>query len=282
MRCTVLVDNQADPSRAELRTEHGLSLLIQTQGSTILFDSGASSLLVQNAKHLGIDLQTVDALVLSHGHYDHGGGLATFLKINSRAIVYCGPGAAEPHFVKLFGLLPKDIGLNRKALGPFSSRFVTVDETGEILPGVYALPLIPLVRQVPKDLGMFYKKTKGHLEKDDFSHEILLAIRDAGGLTVLTGCAHKGILNVVSAATANFLATPIQALIGGLHMTNPLTKRLSETQHDISSIGAELRKNDGLMKLYTGHCTGPKAYALLRQEMGTKIDTLTVGKQILV
>jgi 7,8-dihydropterin-6-yl-methyl-4-(beta-D-ribofuranosyl)aminobenzene 5'-phosphate synthase len=280
MKCTVLVDNQANPAEASLRNEHGLSVLIQTKANTILFDTGASDLLAHNSTQLGIDLQAVDAVVLSHGHYDHAGGLAAFLKMNSEATAYCCPGALEPHVVKLFGFLSKDIGVSRKALNSFVQRFVEVGGITEIATGVYVVPHIPLSHATPKDMGMFFKKTGGRLQKDDFTHEILLVVKEQSGMTVLTGCAHKGVLNTMAAATGNFPGVPIEALIGGLHMTNPVTKRLSETEDDISLVGAQLQKNKTLKKLYAGHCTGPMAYSLLRQQMGGKIDTLMVGKQI--
>ena len=282
MKCTVLVDNQADASRADLRSEHGLSILVETGANTVLFDSGASDLFAENSNRLGVNLQAVDAFVLSHGHYDHGGGLAAFLNMNKKAAVYCGPGARDVHIAKLFGFLSKDIGLNCKALEPFAQRFVTVDNLLEIVPGVYALPNIPASYPTPRDIGMFYKRTGGRLQKDDFTHEMLLVVKEGNGVAVLTGCAHKGVLNILSAASGNFPSVPVLALIGGLHMTNPVTKRLSETEHDISLIGAELQKSESLGKLYAGHCTGAAAYSLLRREMGTKIDPLMVGKQIVL
>lgn len=278
MKCTVLVDNRANPSRAELRSEHGLSLLIETGTNTILFDSGASDLFIQNSKKLGINLQQIDTFVLSHGHYDHGGGLAAFLKMNSRTKVYYGPGALETHVAKLFGFFSKDIGLNQDALVPFLARFVLVKDMKEIVPGVFALSHISLVHKAPKDMGIFYKRPDRHLEKDDFTHEMLLVVKEGKGIRVLTGCAHKGILNILSAAQEHFPDSTVEALIGGLHMTNPVTKRLSETEENIRLIGTTLMNNAKLKMLYTGHCTGPIAYATLQQVMGAKLHPLMVGK----
>lgn len=280
MKCTVLMDNQANPSRTDLGNEHGLSALIETKANTILFDSGASDLFIQNSGHLNINLRAVDTVVLSHGHYDHGGGLAAFLKINDKATIYCGPGALDIHVAKLYGLFSRNIGLNRRALEPFLSRFVTVETLSEIAPDVYVLPHIPFAYPAPNDMSKFYKKSANHLQKDDFTHEILLIVREANDLTVLTGCAHKGILNVVSAVIGNFPSASVAVLVGGLHMMNPATKWLLGTEADINHIGAELKKNNTLKKLYAGHCTGQKAYSLLRQQMGSKIESLMVGKQI--
>lgn len=282
MKVTVVVDNKGSQTIPDLAGEHGLSLLIETDNSKLLFDTGASDLFARNAKTLGINLETVDALVLSHGHYDHGGGLAAFLSTNRHAKVYMGPGALDTHIAKLFGILSKDIGLNRKALEPFRDRLVSVDKMTEIAKGAFVLPQIEMLSRTPKDMGMFYRKTSAGLLKDDFSHEVLLVIQDTKGISVVTGCAHKGILNIVSASEAQFPQVDIKAIIGGLHMTNPVTKRLSESKEVISSIGTTLSNDTRISKLYTGHCTGEAAFLLLKDAMGEKLEPIMVGKQIVV
>jgi 7,8-dihydropterin-6-yl-methyl-4-(beta-D-ribofuranosyl)aminobenzene 5'-phosphate synthase len=282
MKVTVVVDNKGSQTIPDLAGEHGLCLLIETDSNKLLFDTGASDLFARNAKMLGIDLETIDALVLSHGHYDHGGGLAAFLSINKHAKVYMGPGALDTHIAKLFGILSKDIGLNRKALEPFRDRLVSVDKMTEIAKGAFVLPQIEMLSRTPKDMGMFYRKTSAGLLKEDFSHEVLLVIQDTKGISVVTGCAHKGILNIVSASEAQFPQVAIKAIIGGLHMTNPVTKRLSESKEVIRSIGTTLRNDTRISKLYTGHCTGEAAFLLLKDAMGEKLEPIMVGKQIVV
>jgi 7,8-dihydropterin-6-yl-methyl-4-(beta-D-ribofuranosyl)aminobenzene 5'-phosphate synthase len=282
MRITILIDNNKNPSKPDLVAEHGLSLLVETNYSKLLFDTGASDLFIHNSKVLGIDLEAVDAVVLSHGHYDHGGGLALFLKINKRATVYIGPGALDIHFAKLFGILTKDIGLNRKALEPFSDRLFPVEKMTEIVKGTYVVPQINTLSKKPRDIGMFYRRTATTSGKDDFSHEMMLVVTEEQGMTLLTGCSHKGIFNIVSSAESQFPQFAIKAIVGGLHMTNPATKKLSESKEDIKSIGASLFQNDKVQKLFSGHCTGDMAYSLLKQEMGNKLESISVGMQIVV
>jgi 7,8-dihydropterin-6-yl-methyl-4-(beta-D-ribofuranosyl)aminobenzene 5'-phosphate synthase len=282
MKITVLVDNKGSQTIPDLVGEHGLSLLVETDNNKLLFDTGASDLFTRNARTLGINIDTVDALVLSHGHYDHGGGLAAFLSINKHAKVYMGPGALDTHIAKLFGILSKDIGLNRKALEPFRDRLISVDKMTEIAKGAFVLPQIEMLSRTPKDMGMFYRKTSAGLLKDDFSHEVLLVIQDTQGITVVTGCAHKGILNIVSASEAQFPQVDIKAVIGGLHMMNPATKRLSESKEVIRSIGATLHNDIRVSKLYAGHCTGEAAFLLLKDPMREKLEAIMVGKQIVV
>jgi 7,8-dihydropterin-6-yl-methyl-4-(beta-D-ribofuranosyl)aminobenzene 5'-phosphate synthase len=282
MKCTVLVDNQADPSNRKLHREHGLSLLIETAQNRILFDSGASDLFVRNANELSIDLKTVDIVVLSHGHYDHGGGLAAFLSLNNTSKVYHGPGAFESHIAKMSILIAKDIGLNLKAIAPYKDRLISIEGNSEIASGVWLIPQIPLPYERPKDHEMFYKKPKTELERDDFAHEMLLVITEGDEIIVFTGCAHKGILNIVSAVEKQFAATEIKALFGGLHMTNPVTKRLAEKEEDIQGIGKKLFANAMIRQLYACHCTGETAFSILKKEMGNKLQPLMVGKQIVL
>ncbi len=282
VKITVVVDNQASQTSLDLLGEHGLSLLVETDSSKLLFDTGASDLLIRNAHKLGIKLEAVDALVLSHGHYDHGGGLVAFLSINKHAKVYMGPGALETHVAKLFGILSRDIGLDKKALVPFLDRLIQINEKTEIAAGAFVLPQIEMLSRAPRDMGMFYRKTDAGQLKDDFSHEVLLVIEDIKGITIVTGCAHKGILNIVSTAKAQFPKADVRAIIGGLHMMNPATKRLSETKEIVKSIGTTLRDDARVLKLYAGHCTGEAGYLLLKEAMAEKLEPIMVGKQIVL
>jgi 7,8-dihydropterin-6-yl-methyl-4-(beta-D-ribofuranosyl)aminobenzene 5'-phosphate synthase len=280
MRITVLVDNNKNPAKPNLKAEHGLSLFVETDHCRILFDTGASDLIAQNSKALGVDLKTVDAAVVSHGHYDHGGGLVPFLKINTRAKVYIGPGALDAQFVKFLGVLTKDIGLNVKALEPYSDRLISIKKMTEIAEGVFIVPNVTTPNKKPRDMGMFYRGTATTSGRDDFSHEVILVVKEKREIAVFTGCSHKGILNVISSTESKFPKSEIKAIVGGLHMTNPATKRLSESKKDIKSTGALIFKNDKVHKLYSGHCTGAPAYSLLKQEMADKLESISVGMQI--
>jgi 7,8-dihydropterin-6-yl-methyl-4-(beta-D-ribofuranosyl)aminobenzene 5'-phosphate synthase len=281
MKITVLVDNTGSRSAPELVGEHGLSLLVETAHAMVLFDSGASDLVMRNARALGVDLGSVDAFVLSHGHYDHGGGLAAFLGMNRRAKVYMGPGALDIHVAR-FGIVSKKVGLDGRALEPFRDRFSFMDEPAEIGDGIFVVPRIAAMNPTPRDSGMFYSRTGAGVVPDDFSHEMLLAVKADAGMAVLTGCSHRGVLNIVAAAEARFPRTDIAAVIGGLHMTNPATRRLGESRDVIASIAATLRDDPRVKRLYTGHCTGDAAYAILKETLGEKLDALIVGKRIIL
>lgn len=286
MTITVLSDNRCNPDMPGLGAEHGLSLHVQAGKSTILFDTGASDLFARNARLLGIDLAAVDAAVLSHGHYDHGGGLPAFLRLNARAAVHVGPGALDPHFAAAVGPLRKYVGLDRDALAPFEGRLVAIGAEREIAPGVTVLPTADPRVGTPPDISRFTRGTGSGAVPDDFSHEIVAVVRaEAGpggqaGLVVLTGCSHKGILHVVAAVKERYAGVPVRAIVGGLHMVNPLTRGLAGSPGDVAATGEALRDDPAVHRLYAGHCTGGKGFEILRSVMGQRVEQLAVGMRI--
>ena len=189
MKITALVENTVSGQRAEqlgLGREHGLSLYIEACGHRILFDMGQSDLFARNAAALGVDLAAVDLAVLSHGHYDHGGGLARFLELNSTAPVYLNEHAFEPHYhgaERYIGLDP--------ALAA-SPRLHLTGAEAVLAPG---LTLAACNRQPRRyDLGSFGLTVQegGAFQPEDFRHEHYLLIEEAGRRVLISGCSHKG------------------------------------------------------------------------------------------
>lgn len=289
MTITVLSDNRGNPQAPDLGAEHGLSLFVDTGRGRVLFDAGASDLFARNARLLGIDLAAVDAAILSHGHYDHGGGLPAFLALNARARIHVGPGAFDPHYAAAVGPLRKYVGLDRDCLEQVRGRSVMVDREVQPVAGVFVFPTAGSGGGKPADMTRFTRGTGRLIEPDDFSHELVAVVAGEpgpdgpggpAGLVVLTGCSHKGILDVVASVKERFPGRQIKAVVGGLHMMNPATRDLAGRPADIEAAGARLRDDSAVHRLYAGHCTGEKAFALLRQVMGTRIEQLAVGLRI--
>ena len=139
MKVTALVENTRLESRQDLNAEWGLSLHIRHHDRQILLDTGATDAFGHNAERLGVDLQEVDIAVISHHHYDHGGGLAFFLETNSKAKVYLRRNeAGDPYFRAFFGIINKYVGLDKGLLQKYADRFEFVDEFTEIWPGVFS------------------------------------------------------------------------------------------------------------------------------------------------
>lgn len=258
----------------ELGSEHGLSLYIETGSDKILFDTGASGLFAENAEKLSVDLKKVDLAVLSHGHYDHGGGLKTFLGINSEAKVYLHKRAFEQHYANRPGGIKAYIGLDMSLLP--NERFVfcgdslQINDELELFSGVKAERLIP-----SGNTDLLLKVCEDYL-LDDFAHEQNLIISKNGKTLLIAGCAHNGIVNIVDHFKAKKGRFP-DYVIGGFHLYNRGNDQ-SEAPAVVDEIGKYLLTTGS--KYYTCHCTGLLSYDRLKAVMGDKIDYLSTGAQL--
>lgn len=269
-----LVENTT--SDLEYKYEHGLSLYIETEKHTLLFDTGASRLFADNAVKMGIDLGKVDLAVISHGHHDHGGGLRSFLDLNSDARIYLHEKAFDKHYGNRPNGVVEDIGLDT-ALLP-NPRFVftrdrlAIDDELEVFSEVQPEKLNPSGN---KDL---YMAEGGKTINDDFSHEQNLIITENGKAVLIAGCAHKGIVNIIDRFYMITGRMP-DCVIGGFHLYNPSFKR-SEDPSVTNAIGEYLISTGALC--YTCHCTGVESYELLKQTMGDYIRYLSTGDKITI
>jgi 7,8-dihydropterin-6-yl-methyl-4-(beta-D-ribofuranosyl)aminobenzene 5'-phosphate synthase len=278
MKVTALVENTRLENRQDLNPEWGLSLHIQHDGAQILFDTGATEAYGHNAERLGVGLREVDVVIISHHHYDHGGGLAHFLETNSKAKVYLRRNeAGDPYYRAFFGIINKYVGLDNTLLRKHSDRFVFVDEFAEIWPGVFILTEIGNRYPLPRGNRHLFVEEGGARRLDRFEHELVLVVREQEGLVVLTGCSHRGILNMVDAVSSQFQGFPIKAVFGGFHLIGlPKLNTMAGSKREVEGIGEEILKYP-IEKVYTGHCTGPKAYRVLKGVMRDKLEYLPTG-----
>ncbi len=257
MRITALLENT---SACSLPTEHGLSLFVETEACRFLFDMGQTDLFARNAGVLGIDLNRADFAVLSHGHYDHGGGLATFLALNDHAPVYMSRHAFEPHY----NGTEKYIGLDHSLRG--SERIVFVDSVKEIAPG-FTLYNRPDAMKLD-DFGScgLNMVQDGIMRPEDFRHEQYL-LADVNGKRVLfSGCSHRGILNIMHWFQPD-------VLIGGFHLSKvPLDETLASFTDRLNAYRAVY---------YTCHCTGVEQYRFMRERMDN-LFYISAGESIVI
>lgn len=262
MRITALVENQ---SHCELTPVHGLALYIETDRHRLLFDLGPDGTLLKNAEKRGVDLGRVDTVVISHGHVDHGGALADFLKINRTAKIYVQRRAFEKHFSKALGFIKAPIGLDRKLMD--HPQVVLLD-------GEYRIDGELLLFTVP-DTSKFHSIANDTLYdeagRDGFAHEQNLMLFGEKNVLVM-GCGHCGVVNILERAEAY---RP-QLCIGGYHLTIPAAGRTVPTEV-LEGIAGELNARD--MDFYTCHCTGEKAYRYLAAR-APRMRYLACGEEI--
>jgi 7,8-dihydropterin-6-yl-methyl-4-(beta-D-ribofuranosyl)aminobenzene 5'-phosphate synthase len=274
MHLTTLIENS--PGVEGLKSQHGISFLIRTAQKTILFDTGQDATFLENARLLGIDLSLVDFAVISHGHYDHGGGLGAFLNAYPGIPVYLHRSSGEATWARdLFRYRP--IGLQPEHLARHGGRFIWIDASTEIAPGIALLANIPRPEPVPAGNKRLLIKKGGRYQIDPFLHEIVLTVVEEDGMVIVTGCGHSGVTNIVLAAKSWYTGVPVKAVIGGFHLTDRSFPGLpGETPGYLRNIAKEL-KNLGCQRIVTGHCTGKKAEAILKDEFKEYCEILYTG-----
>ncbi|MDO5400972.1 MAG: MBL fold metallo-hydrolase [Eubacteriales bacterium] len=248
MKISVLMENTARPGFA---AEHGLSLLVETRGQTVLFDMGQTGAFAGNAQLLGIDLAAVDLAVVSHGHYDHGGGLETFLARNRHAPVYVRREAFRPHFhgAKFIGLDPRLADHPRLVL----------TEGDLVLPGG-----LSLVQGQKHQIDRTLCVSGG--QPDDFCHEQHLLVAEGGRKILFSGCSHRGILNIVDQFRPD-------VLVGGFHLKEVTDREALEgTARALLAYPTQY---------YTCHCTGSAQVRVMQEILGDRLGCLSAGDILL-
>ena len=260
---TLLVDNKAGTG---LEPEHGLSIWIQALGRHVLFDTGQGPALAGNASRLKKDLSHTQSLILSHGHYDHGGGIAMALASAPEAEIYLHPEALVPKYSLHPSRPPRYVGLPKSALAPLESlppgRIIRVEQPVKLNPCSGLTGPIPRRTSFEDTGGPFFLDEAGHA-RDWIRDDLAMWIHTSRGLVVLMGCAHAGVINTLWYVLNITGEHKLHAVIGGMHLAGAQSPRLEKTLEALGELGPEL--------IVPCHCTGERAVKMLKKRLPGKV-----------
>lgn len=248
LRVTALVENTAG-GRGTLG-EHGLAFWIEYAGRHVLLDTGGGRTLADNARALDVDLARTDAIVLSHGHYDHSGGLVTALAFAPQAELYLHPAAAEEKYSVRPDGTTRSAGMPPEALKSIRQRQrdpVWTRGPVEVCDGMLATGPIPRTAAFEDTGGRFTLDRDGQ-QPDPLVDDQTLLVEVDSGTVVLLGCAHSGVVNTLSYVRELNGDRPIRAVIGGMHLLNASRTRVARTAEALTELKVPL--------VAPCHCTG--------------------------
>ena len=306
MRIINLVENETGSSGCE--AAHGLSFYVETEKHKLLFDVGPTKAILRNAQKLGINLTAVDTVILSHGHYDHSGGILPFTRLNPAARIYMQHNADGEFYA-----FDSDGGTGEET----SYRYIGIDKK------ILSLPQVQLLRgdtklddelqlftvdaerrafPLPSTNARLKRLSAGQYLQDDFSHEQNLLLTTGGKKILFCGCAHNGILNVLDALERKLGTGALPDLVlGGFHLMNrhgtlaTATAELGSAAPDraaskpaapaVAEFTAEIREIAERLKKYkahfaTCHCTGLAAFNQMKEIMGDKLSYVYSGDEV--
>ncbi|MCR5249559.1 MAG: MBL fold metallo-hydrolase [Lachnospiraceae bacterium] len=258
---------------------HGLSFYVETQRHRILMDLGPSEQTLENAEHLNIDLRSVDLVVLSHGHYDHSGGIMPFSALNAQAKIFMQNTAGGEYYADDGEQAPdgryRYIGIDKNICK--LPELITVEGDHVIDEETELFTVKNRTHPLPFTNKRLLVLRNGAYERDGFEHEHFLLVRENGKSVLLSGCAHNGILSILDAYREKYGKLP-DLVISGFHLMVKREYRENEKE-EVRAIANELKKYP--VKFYTCHCTGTEAYELMKEVMGEQLSYVHSGDEIL-
>jgi 7,8-dihydropterin-6-yl-methyl-4-(beta-D-ribofuranosyl)aminobenzene 5'-phosphate synthase len=272
IRLTTLVENTVN--RRHLMAEHGVSFHLQTNRHAVLFDTGQSDLLRHNARELDLRLESVDAVALSHGHYDHTGGLPVVRASAPQARFYLHPAAMDPKFARSSETVSHRAGMppaSLEALRQANTVVVKVTRPTEVVKGVFVTGEIQRQTDYEDVGGPFFLDSECG-RADPLVDDLALFFDTREGVVVLLGCGHAGVVNTLLHIRRVTNARPIHTVMGGMHLLAANAERITRT--------VEAFRELGVKQLGPAHCTGAAPTARLWNEYPGRCFACPVGSTL--
>lgn len=270
MRFKFLVENKTD--NPGVMAEHGLSIYIEADNKKILFDAGATDMVMINAKEMGVKLEDVDLAVVSHGHYDHTGGFPSFCQINDKANIYLHKDGFRKTYAYEKGELEKEtcgIRWSHEETEAIANRITYTDGPVKITDNIVVTGTVPFADGFEPTENFYWDNGSGELIVDDMSHEQCLVIKEPQGLYIFSGCSHRGVISALNAGKSMFPGERVAVLVAGMHL-------YSASDEDRQAVVQQI-VDENLDMVMPVHCTGIKAICDLKSKLGDSCVVATAG-----
>ncbi|ABO49964.1 beta-lactamase domain protein [Desulforamulus reducens MI-1] len=274
LKITVIAEN--DVKKRYLLAEHGLSLLVKIGNYQLLFDTGQGLAIESNVRAMQLDLTKINAMALSHGHYDHTGGLKRALALSGPKPIYAHPGVFDDKYSTNREGEHKSVGIpfSKKELEMLGAEFHLQSTPIHLGSDIILSGQIPRTTDFEEINDRFVIKKDGKYEVDPLLDDQALFIKTAKGVVVIVGCSHSGIINILKYARQLTGEEDIYAVVGGTHLVEANEERLHRTIEELRAMKVE--------KLAVSHCTGFQAQVKLKETFGHGFVLNNVGNSICI
>lgn len=274
MIISVVIENKSYIE--EMNAHYGLSLLVETKANRFLVDCGQNEETFQNFNQLGYDVSDIDKIVISHNHFDHIKGLSAFLEKKESMQVVASADANIPLYTKRWWIKRK-VSCN-DFFETYGNNFVLVEDEYQLFDNVFVCRVKqPQKRYMCKDSKLKeLDSVSGKLINDRFEHEVYIAVIEGDECKIISSCSHNGIVNIVNDAKRRFPNLRTTTFVGGLHLRGEHHNSLNCSKRLVKEM-IEVAEDLGISTIRTGHCTGEKAYRIIKQSSKVDIEYFSAG-----
>ncbi|QSZ26984.1 MBL fold metallo-hydrolase [Aceticella autotrophica] len=254
--------------------EHGLSLLVKKDDAEVLIDTGQTDNFMKNSGLMGIDLKKIKKVVLTHGHYDHVGGLKKLIEENRNVHIYANNEILSKKYIERKSGDIEEIGFDISLYEKNKENFILISEDKEIEKDFYVVTNTNIEYNNDFTTKHFLIEKNNKKLMDKFEDEVFVVVKEGNVINIITGCSHAGILNILHTAKKRFEGFKIKSLIGGFHLKGMPSSEVEDIAWNLKEYNME--------KIYTGHCTGVEEYAILKNILRDRISYLTTSSSIII